>query len=305
MTKTITLLDGGMGMELTRRSQAAHAVPLWSAQVMMDEPALVAAVHRDFLDAGAEVLLLNTYSATRRRLLRNGYGDITAELHAIAVRLANQALAASGRSARIAGCLPPLVMSYAVGDVPLYAEARAEFAELVALQAPHVDLMIAETMGTVAEGVAATEASVAAGLPTWCAFSVDDSDGTRLRSGEPLTAAFAAARAAGAEALLVNCSRPEAVSQGLAAVQATLPGLDARVGGYANGFVSIDALDASRSVDVLQARVDLDPAAYAEHVERWIALGATIVGGCCEVGPAHIAELARRLGKAHEATIPA
>ena len=48
-------------------------------------------------------------------------------------------------------------------------------------------------------------------------------------------------------------------------------------------------------VDLLESRQDLDPTAYAEFAERWTSLGATIVGGCCEVGPAHIAELARRL----------
>ncbi|MEM7499461.1 MAG: homocysteine S-methyltransferase family protein, partial [Pseudomonadota bacterium] len=60
----VTLLDGGMGMELTHRSAAAAASPLWSAQVMMDEPALVRDVHREFIEAGAEILTLNTYAAT-------------------------------------------------------------------------------------------------------------------------------------------------------------------------------------------------------------------------------------------------
>ncbi|MEM6677058.1 MAG: homocysteine S-methyltransferase family protein [Pseudomonadota bacterium] len=90
---------------------------------------------------------------------------------------------------------------------------------------------------------------------------------------------------------------PEAVTRALQGIRAALPGLDCALGGYANGFVSISALDSDRSVDVLKARTDLDPGAYAAHVERWIAKGATIVGGCCEVGPAHIAEIARRLGK--------
>ena len=68
MTTAITLLDGGMGQELIRRSSAAKPHPLWSLQVMMDEPELVANVHRDFCLAGARVICLNTYSVTRHRL---------------------------------------------------------------------------------------------------------------------------------------------------------------------------------------------------------------------------------------------
>ncbi|MEM9764739.1 MAG: homocysteine S-methyltransferase family protein [Pseudomonadota bacterium] len=291
----VTLLDGGMGMELTRRSAAAEAVPLWSAQVMMDEPQLVEDVHREFIEAGAEIVTLNTYAATPRRLLRNGYGDITETLHTEAVRIARAARAAAGRDVRIAGCLSPVVQSYRAEKVPAYGEALAEFRHLSALQAPHVDLIIAETMTSIGEGLAATVAARETGLSCWTAFTVDDADGTLLRSGEPVIAAFAAARAAGASALLLNCSRPEAITAGLAAVVAEMPDLGLPLGAYANGFVSIAALDSDRSVDVLETRTDLSPADYAAHAMRWVTLGATIVGGCCEVGPAHIAAIAAEL----------
>ncbi|MEM7498005.1 MAG: homocysteine S-methyltransferase family protein, partial [Pseudomonadota bacterium] len=279
------------------RSAAAAASPLWSAQVMMDEPALVRDVHREFIEAGAEILTLNTYAATPRRLERNGFGDITAKLHDQAIRLAQEARDAAGRAVRLAGCLSPVVASYRAEKVPSYAEALAEFRPLVALQAPHVALMIAETMTSIGEGLAATAAITEAGLPCWTAFTVDDGDGRRLRSGEPVVAAFAAARAAGASALLLNCSRPEAIGAGLAAVFEAMPELDRPVGAYANGFVSVEALDTTTTVDELEARRDFSPEAYAEHAMRWVGMGARIVGGCCEVGPAHIAEIAARLGR--------
>lgn len=66
----VTVLDGGMGQELRRRSNRP-ASPLWSAQVMLDEPDLVVQAHRDFIDAGARVITLNTYSATPQRLARD------------------------------------------------------------------------------------------------------------------------------------------------------------------------------------------------------------------------------------------
>ena len=120
---------------------------------------------------------------------------------------------------------------------------------------------------------------------------MDDSNGTRLRSGEPLANAALEVVAAGAECVLVNCSVPEAVTTAME----VMAGLDIPFGGYANGFTSIADLQPGGTVDVLQARTDLDPAAYAEHALGWAERGATIVGGCCEVSPAHIAAIAERL----------
>ncbi|MEO1090852.1 MAG: homocysteine S-methyltransferase family protein [Pseudomonadota bacterium] len=292
LTKPFVLLDGGTGQELILRS-AAGAKPLWSAQVLMDEPDLVTAVHRDFIEAGADVITLNTYSATPRRLWRNGLPDITAELHRAAIDAANRARSEAGRPVQLAGCLPPLVASYRPELAPPRAEARAEFAALVALQAPDVDLFIIETMTSIAEAVAATEAAVDSGKPAWTAVSVDDRDGTLLRSGEPITDAFTAIEEAGAVAVLVNCSSPEAVGAGLRHVLTSARQQRLPIGGYANGFVSVDALEPGVTVDVLETRIDLGPEAYAEHATGWIEAGARIIGGCCAVGPAHIAALAR------------
>jgi len=67
MSPTVTLLDGGLGQELIKRSSAPPH-PLWATQVMIDEPHLVSEIHRDFCDAGARVICLNTYAVSRHRL---------------------------------------------------------------------------------------------------------------------------------------------------------------------------------------------------------------------------------------------
>ena len=80
-------------------------------------------------------------------------------------------------------------------------------------------------------------------------------------------------------------------------------GFGRRFGAYANGFTHITKafLEDAPDVDTLQARSDLGPAEYADFAMGWVEQGATIVGGCCEIGPDHIAELARRLRAAgHE-----
>ncbi|MBU4527372.1 MAG: homocysteine S-methyltransferase family protein [Hoeflea sp.] len=284
----IVLLDGGMGQELIHRSSQPPS-PLWSARVMMDEPHIVEAVHREYIDAGALVLTLNSYSATPERLARDASADLFEPLQAKAIAIARAAR--GDRTITIAGCLSPLYGSYHPEWAPSFEECLATYRRIVAEQRDAVDVFLCETLSSIKEVRAAVQAAVESGKPVWCGMSVNDTDGTKLRSGEDLERAASAAGEAGAEAVLINCSWPEAVTQG----QAVLARTGLAHGGYANGFTKADTLQIGGTVSGLTARTDLGPEAYADHAMRWIDAGAMIVGGCCEVGPAHIAHLAERL----------
>lgn len=291
----IVLLDGGMGQELIRRSPDA-VTSLWGATVMRDHPAIVQGLHEDFLRAGARVLTLNTYSLTRPRLALRGVEDLFDALIVRAGELAVAAIDATGADVAVAGSLPPLVGSFHPDSVLPVEEAARQFAEIAAHQVDFVDVFLCETMSSIREARGALRGAATAGKPIWLAFSTDDGDGTRLRSGEPLAEAVAAvAGAPHLAALLVNCTRPEAAGQGMAALAASgLP-----FGAYANGFTGIvgDYTPGS-TVEKLSTRTDLTPDAYAGFAMDWVGAGATILGGCCEVGPAHIAVLAQRLESA-------
>ena len=275
----IVLLDGGMGQELYHRSRNP-ASPLWSAQVLMDEPELVETVHSEFIAAGAQIIILNAYSATPERLADAGKAELFEPVQAQAISVAKAARDKSGKAVRIAGCLSPLVASYRPDLVPDAETALGLYRRIVAV-----------TLASIKEARVATQAAKESGKPVWTCLTVDDSDGTKLRSGEALADGIHAAIDAGADAVLINCSIPEAVDQGVA----VLAKADVPFGAYANGFTSILELQPGKTVDVLKARSDLGPETYADHALGWVKAGARIVGGCCEVGPAHIAELARRL----------
>jgi S-methylmethionine-dependent homocysteine/selenocysteine methylase len=287
----ITLLDGGMGQELVHRA-GDRPTPLWSTQVMMDKPGLVSEVHRDFFAAGATVATLNSYAIHRDRLAPVGIEDQFETLHAMALKEAQNGRAISG-AGRLAGSIGPLGASYrpdahptADIAVPLYAEVARGFMG-------KVDLVFCETVVSLEHTRCIIEGAKSAGVPIWCAFSVDDEDGTNLRSGESVQEAAKIAADMGAVAALANCSAPEAIPAALAEIaKAGLP-----YGAYANGFTKItnDFLKDRPTVDALVQRQDFTPEVYADHVMSWIDQGATLVGGCCEVGPAHIAEIAKRL----------
>jgi len=288
--KSITLLDGGMGQELVRRS-AKPPSSLWSARVLLDEPALVATLHREYIDAGADVITLACYSATPERLAREADVNLFEPLQAAACAAARQAREAAGRQdVRIAGTLPPLVASYRTDVGPTDAMALATYRRIVACQSGAVDLILCETMASVAQARMAATAALESGLPVWVALTVDDAGSGRLRSGETVETATAMLDALGVDAILLNCSTPEAID----AAWRPLASLEVATGVYANAFHSVDALAPGGTVDALESRDDLDPVAYAEFAERWIEAGASIIGGCCETTPAHIRELDRR-----------
>lgn len=287
----ITLLDGGMGQELVARS-GDRPTPLWATQVMLDHPGLVQGVHADYFAAGATVATTNTYAIHHDRLERAGLDHLFLRLHQAALAEAQAARAAHG-SGRIAGSLGPLVASYRPELCPPVPEAAAKYAEIARLLAPQVDLFLCETMASVTQAEGALAGAAEGGRPVWLSITVDDTDGTRLRSGEPVADLAPVIARHRPEAILANCSVPEA----MAAALAELARFGLPFGAYANGFTHItEAFKADApTVDVLHARHDLTPDRYTAFAMEWVAQGATIVGGCCEVGPAHIAALAQAL----------
>ncbi len=284
------LIDGSIGQELINRSDA-EPTPLWGLKVMQDEPDILRDIHADYFNAGAIVATSNTYNVLRDRLSQFDVEDKFRPFHEQAVGLACEARDAHG-AGYVAGAMGPLGASYRPDLAPPADQAADAYAEIAQIQAPFVDLFILETMASVDQARGAVMGASVPNKPIWLGVSVDDKDGTRLRSGEPLGELTDALKDMPIQALLINCSLPEAVTQAIPLLPDTWP-----KGGYANGFTEITEAFArpGQVVTDLSARNDLGPDAYADHALRWVDDGATIVGGCCEVGPAHIAKLRDRL----------
>ncbi|MBD3648915.1 MAG: homocysteine S-methyltransferase family protein, partial [Pseudomonadales bacterium] len=107
----VILLDGSMGRELRARGvEIPHTI--WSANALMEAPEEVMKIHRDYIDAGADVITTNTYSVIRRDLALEGIEHRFEELNITACELAAEARRRAGRDVSIAGSLPPLRSSY-------------------------------------------------------------------------------------------------------------------------------------------------------------------------------------------------
>jgi len=289
----VILLDGGMGQELVKRG-AAEDSPIWGAQVLIDSPDLVRELHVEYIKAGAKVITLNSYSLTPERLVRANAVDKLSELQTRAFELAALARDEAGvADVKIAASLPPLVGSYHPESTPEIEDALKSYRMIVDSQAENVDLFICETMCCIKEAKAAGLAASESDKPYWMAFSVSDECTGALRSEESIVDAYNAIANTSPQSVLLNCSLPEAIDAAWAHVKK----LDLPVGAYANGFTSISAMPIGGGVEMLKARTDLGPEQYAAAAMQWVNGGAAVIGGCCEISPAHINRLASVLSE--------
>ena len=293
MTK-ITLLDGGMGQEIVQRA-GDPLTPLWSTNSMIDHPGIVAAVHSDYFKAGATIATTNTYCVHRDRLSGAGLEDRFESLLEQAMSEAIEAKASNGEG-RIAGSIGPLAASYRPDLCPPVEVAANLFKEVATHLASNSDILLCETVASIqhAEGVLTGVQSF--DLPVWLSVTVSDDNGKLLRSGEAVSDLAKTVEEFAPEAVLVNCSVPEVMEDALNVIS----GFERPYGAYANGFNRINEafLEDRPTVGVLEVRQDLTPEVYADFALHWIGMGATIIGGCCETGPAHIAEIVKRLTSA-------
>lgn len=295
----VTIIDGGMGREL-RRIGAPFEQPEWSALALMEAPEKVLEAHENFIAAGAEVIITNTYAVVPFHIGAERFQQRGASLNELAGRLARQAADAASPSPQVAGSVPPLFGSYEPANFNP-AEAPALYDLVVEPQAPFVDLWIIETMSSIAEAASALDAverhRVDPGQPIWLSFCLPDNapNGPAvLRSGETV-AALAEALHSRVDVFSINCSMPERIEEAIPQLRCALDkaGSTAPIAAYANAFEPQDeAMPANAGIS--GERSELTPKIYADAVDRWISLGATIVGGCCGIHPNHIAELSAR-----------
>jgi S-methylmethionine-dependent homocysteine/selenocysteine methylase len=283
----ITILDGGMGRELQQLG-APFRQPQWSALALMEGPEFITQAHEQFAKAGAKVISTNSYAVVPFHIGDALFLERGTELAGLAGKLAREV--ADRNSLTVAGSLPPVLGSYRP-DLFEVRAARSILSVLIEGLSPFIDIWLAETLSTLAEAELIGELLAADERPLWLSFTLNDEGGAMLRSGETIEEAVAVARRLGAKALLFNCSAPEVMEEAVRKAKATLGAETLAIGVYANGFSHTEEhVDANAGLR--QIRTDLDPPRYLGWAQKWVAAGATMVGGCCGIGPAHIRALA-------------
>lgn len=291
----LTLLDGGMGREL-QRIGAPFSQPLWSAQALISAPEFVAQAHQNFIDAGAEIITVNSYACVPYHLGQELYvqqGQSLAEqAAAIARKVVDDNLTLNNRTIMVAGCIPPAFGSYRP-DLFNSEQAKQIIADLYQAQLPYVDLWLAETIASLNELEVIMSYLRQSDKPSYYAFTLRDevTEQAQLRSGELVTEAVTALCKTNTSAILFNCSVPEVMAQAVKDAKRVIEANDVEIklGVYANNFAAIS--DEHEANNSLQTMRDCSADDYLAFAKEWHKLGASIIGGCCGIEPSHIAKL--------------
>jgi homocysteine S-methyltransferase len=283
----VLVADGGLATELEASGHDLSDA-LWSARLLKDAPEAIADAHLKFFRAGAVIATTASYQASfdgfaSRGLTRAEAGQLM-QLSIKLAQTARAALAGDGISRWVAASVGPYGAALADGSeyrgrygLTSKKLARWHRPRLEVLAAAGPDLLALETLPDIDEAEALITAIDGLGLPAWLSYSID---GGHTRAGQPLAEAFAVAREVPEiVAVGVNCCAPADVPHAIAvaAEAARKPVIV-----YPN---SGEGWDAQRRAWAGEAQ-EAQPA-------RWIEAGASIVGGCCRVRPAGIAQIAQ------------
>lgn len=300
MFSNIKILDGGMGRELARMG-APFRQPEWSALALMEAPQFVRAAHDAFIAAGSQVITTNSYAVVPFHVGDDVFAEQGAALIALSGKLAREAADAAPAKVLVAGSLPPVLGSYRP-DLFEPVAAKKLLQVLVDNLTGNVDVWLAETQSSVAEVEAVRDVLGDDPRPLWLSFTLQDNldpqGNALLRSGESIAEAVNAALRISAGAVLFNCSRPEVMATAVKTARAALTSQGSALdnGVYANAFEPSDNTRGANE-GLSKMRQDTDPAGYLDFAKDWVAQGATMVGGCCGIGPEHIAALKKAFVK--------
>ena len=274
----VLVADGGTG---TSYQQMGLRIGVAPEEWVEDHPERVLGLHRAFVEAGADIILTDTFGGTSIRLRETSFAGRAAQLNRRAAELARQAAAETG--VLVAGSMGPTgMLMEPLGDLTAAAAATAYAEQAAGLAEGGVDLLLLETFFALDEAIAAIEGvRRATTLPLVVTFSFDQ--GTRTMMGLSPTTMMNAISSLGVAAIGANCGRSlddmEKVVNELAGVNAGIPL-------WIKPNAGLPRMDG----DV--ARYETTPQTMAAFTERFIAAGASIVGGCCGSSPAHVAAIA-------------
>ena len=292
--KKTRILDGGMGQELLARGMEPNGT-LWSANALLQNKyhKLLLDTHLDFIKAGAEVIVTNTFTTRKIRLRDNNVEDKFEYLNKKAGEIA-QKVKKNYPSTLIAGGLPPQYLTYEA-DTRSENEIRDDFYHQAKILNPYVDFFYFDVLSSVREFKIAIECVKEFNKPYLIGAHI--SEGTKLPSGESISEIITRIKHEKLLGIILSCISPENYNLNLEEIK----NLNIPFGFKLNGFIKTNpkpnytgAYKKSKTGnpnEFLGQRKDLNPKKMAEFAKKFKKAGATILGGCCETRPEHIKKM--------------
>ena len=293
--KQTRILDGGMGQELLARGMSSNGT-LWSANAILnkDYHQLLLDTHKDFVKAGAEVIITNTFTTRRIRLAENNIeekfeylvnkaGEIASDVKKIYPHIL------------IGGSLPPQLLTYQA-DKRDEKDILSNFSEMAEILNPYVDFYYFDVLSSVREFDIAIKAVEKFNKPYL--LGVHISEGTTLPSGEKISYFTKFTDDPNLRGIMLSCVSPENYQLNANELKKLNVPYGFKINAFQTtapkeGYTANYKKSKGNPNEFLGKREDLNPIKLAELAKDFKNMGATILGGCCETRPAHIEQLAK------------
>lgn len=279
----IVLIDGATGTECERRGVPMLA-GAWNGGAALSHPEIVRGIHEDYIAAGAQVIIANTFATHRHALEAAGAGEDFVAYNRRGVELAVEARAATGaQDVVVAAGVSNWTWT---GPHPALDVLRRNTTEQsAAMVAGGAELLILEMMIDIDRMRATLDGAATSGLPMWVGLTCGSEEGrpvsndgvVRLRGGEPLADAIAALEGHDVDVITIMHTDVALIDDCLDVALEVWPGavgVYAHSGDYVNGSWMFDTV--------------ISPDGYLTHARRWADRGVRLLGGCCGTGPEHI-----------------
>ena len=294
----VRILDGGMGQELLKRGLKPRGT-LWSAEALIKEQyhQLIIDTHLDFIYSGAEVIVTNTFTSRKGRLIQNNCLEYFEKINKKAVELALRARDISKKNILIAGGLPNQKQTYSADLGNDLTEVKLRFKEQAFFLKDNIDLFYLDVMGSSLECKIALESINKYNLPVLVGLHIKDNG--KLPSGENISQIVDSHKNDNWLGIITSCVSPKAYEL----VKDELKNLNLPYGFKLNAFNVIPDNYVVSSSDtwgeggnpskILGINKDLNEENFFNYVKKYMKEGATILGGCCEIRPSHIKAISK------------
>ena len=285
----VRILDGGMGQEILNRGVKPHGT-IWGATALLHKKyhQIVVNAHLDFIKAGAEVIVTNSFGSRKRRLIENNLEKKFNELNITAGKLAAKAVKKSKKNTLIAGSLPPQNFTYFADLGDNLNFIKDGFFQQAKCLNPYVDFFYLDVMSSLKEceiGIQSIKSFKKEFL-----IGIHIRENGKLPSGEKFISVVKKLEKYNPIGILASCVSIENLDQ----ITKDIKKIKVPFGFKINAFEHIPAgwkPDANNPKVQLGTRHDLNPKKFLNVCKKFKKLGAKIIGGCCEITPAHIKQI--------------
>ena len=292
--KKVRILDGGMGQELLARGMEPNGT-LWSTNALLNKKyhKLILDIHLDFIKSGAEVIITTTFTTRRTRLRDNNMEDRFEELNIKAGEIAQEAKKIYP-DVIIGGGLPPQNLTYEE-DLRDTEEIKNNFNEQAKILNPYVDFFYFDVLSSIKEFKCGIEAIQEFKKPYLLGMHI--SEGTSLPSGEKISD-IKDIIDHNSLGVMLSCVSPENFEINFDEIKSLGVPFGFKINAFErtktkDGYTANYTKSGGNPNQFLGQRNDLTPSKMFEIAKKYMNKGATILGGCCEIRPAHIKEISK------------